>query len=195
MSDNIYEAPKADLVSTDTATDEFFTLSLRKLWIMNIVTIGIYSVVWFWAHWRQVKVSEKSDLWPVPRAIFAIIFVYPLFMRIEASLGIKEQATSFKAGQFALLYILAALLGYGVNFIDETDPTMLLLGTLTWIPSLLLGTFCMSRAQVEANNLSVDLEQNINNSFTIWNYLWLLLGGLMWLLTLIGLFATITGLE
>ena len=88
MMQDVYKAPEAELIGPQNMTDtsEFFVVSIRKLWIMNLLTIGSYGLVWHYQHWKQFRDSiSDRDIWPVPRAIFTIFFVHALFGLIQDS--------------------------------------------------------------------------------------------------------------
>ena len=79
--DNIYAPPQVPLETRSAerpALPPFYVVSLRKLVLLSIATVGLYSLYWFWRHWKLHKLDRKLDIWPVPRAIFAIFFAHGL---------------------------------------------------------------------------------------------------------------------
>jgi hypothetical protein len=73
-SENIYQAPEAELVvtSSDEEKLQFFTTTIRKLIILSICTFNIYSLYWFYKHWQAQKLGAGVNCKPVLRAILGI---------------------------------------------------------------------------------------------------------------------------
>ena len=187
MSDNIYEAPQAELVDGNIQQKEYFIVSSKKLWLVNILTMGLYSVVWFYWHWRRIKHHDQSDIMPVWRAIFSVIFAYPLFLRIATEIDMKELAHKFSAGVMATCYIVLALGSYILSFlIDDTNSAHVLLSTVLTVFTAVVSTFILSRAQNIVNDLCGDPQGSENAKFTLLNFVWMLLGLLVWLATFAG---------
>ena len=86
MDQNPYAPPRAVVsepqprISSDAP---LFAISLTKLIVMNVVTLGIFELVWLYQHWATIRRRDRSDIWPVPRAIFGVLFGWSLFKRIQ----------------------------------------------------------------------------------------------------------------
>ena len=63
----------------------YFAVSLRKLVLMSIGTLGLYEVWWFYKNWSRIKHREQSDISPAWRAVFTPIWAYACFARIRTS--------------------------------------------------------------------------------------------------------------
>ncbi|QNP47506.1 hypothetical protein [Diaphorobacter aerolatus] len=62
----------------------FFPVSLRKLAVLSICTMGLYHLYWFHAHWRHVRVwNGGCDFSPARRTLLFLFFCYPLFRRVR----------------------------------------------------------------------------------------------------------------
>ena len=88
MTLNPYAPPVAevaDIPHEDSSELPFFAVSLFKLAVLSLCTLSLYEIYWFYRHWKAAKRRDNSSVWPVPRAIFAILFCYPLFKRIRSS--------------------------------------------------------------------------------------------------------------
>lgn len=63
----------------------YFAVSTAKLVVMDVATLGLYSLYWFYANWRLVRARENTNIMPPLRALFAYLFCYTLFSRIKRS--------------------------------------------------------------------------------------------------------------
>ena len=104
----------------------WFPVGVRKLAVMCIGTLGLYQVYWFYEQWRHSAAQEDEDLWPWARAVFGVLFCFPLFDRMtewarERGVEIKDSALLLAAafvvftfaqrlpGPWALVTLLTAL--------------------------------------------------------------------------------------
>src|SRR5262245_22041834 len=56
----------------------WFAVGTAKLVVMSVATLGLYQIYWFYQQWKRVR-DGGEDVWPLPRAIFGVLFSYPLF--------------------------------------------------------------------------------------------------------------------
>jgi transglutaminase-like putative cysteine protease len=105
----------------------FYPVSLWKLWVLSVVTFGIYTAYWFYRNWKYLKVKEDSSIMPVARSIFSLFWYYPLYRKLVAeqtnnpqSLGLPTKA--FAIG-LAILYFLTQIFG-GASYVGV--PLMLI---------------------------------------------------------------------
>jgi hypothetical protein len=97
MSDT---TPKAKAKAETKAVEyKFLKMTPSKLAIMSLATFGLYEVYWMYKNWKAVKEAEKSDVWPVPRAIFVLFFMYTLLQKMNVK----------NAGWLTTAYILLGL--------------------------------------------------------------------------------------
>jgi hypothetical protein len=47
----------------------------RKLWVMTLGTMGVYSVYWLYAQWVAHQKRTGEDIWPIP-VPFLMCFLY-----------------------------------------------------------------------------------------------------------------------
>lgn len=187
--DNIY-APLQVPLETRTverpALPPFYVVSLRKLVLLSIATVGLYSLYWFWRHWKLHKLDRKLDIWPVPRAIFAIFFAHGLNEEIDHRLRRAGQRHDWSPGTWATVYVVSAIIGQIINRLPDA---MLAPGPSFGLAMLTVGggTLAMVQAQRAANLACGDPTGSANARLTPLNWLWLVLGGLFWLLVLVGL--------
>jgi len=190
MEDNVYAAPSAELLdekSDDTA--EFYVLTTQKLWLYSIISFGIFSVPWNYLHWRSVKRTVDPDIWPVARAIFSIFFVTSLFGLFNRSKDHQNIDHSWSPTGNAALYIVSSIAINIYYYTSEVTPNInLYVSMAVTVCLILLSTLAMSNAQVVANKACRDANGSSNARISIGNILWMIVGGLYWVLILIGLF-------
>ncbi len=190
--DNIYKAPEADLSSEKgDYTESHFPVSIRKLWIMSLATVGIYSIVWNYYHWVTLKHTDstRSSIWPVPRAIFSIFFVHSLYQSIVQTCQERRPTEKWSLSGMAALYIVCTVLG---NVMDQVALYLLPGAVLIALSiAFIYGyTYSMAEAQKLANLANNDVEENVNNTLTPANYLWIIIGAFLWFIVIVGYIGT-----
>jgi hypothetical protein len=76
----------------------WFPVGVRKLAVMCVGTLGLYQVYWFYEQWRHAAAQEDEDIWPWARAVFGVLFCYPLFERMGARDAADRAAAAGRAG-------------------------------------------------------------------------------------------------
>ncbi|MBX2846725.1 MAG: hypothetical protein KTR16_00280 [Acidiferrobacterales bacterium] len=185
--EDIYKAPEAELQKkSNDKLVVHFPVSITKLWIISIATVGLYSLVWNYYHWRTLKYADETerDIWPVPRAIFSIFFVNALFKWFTESCERNNIDYKWQPSGMAALYIVTAILS---NIFDQfVAPTNLILFFSIFIALLIGQIYSMAEAQKVANVAIGDPDGSANSSFTPANYLWLVIGLAFWALVIAG---------
>jgi len=194
MADDVYQAPDSEVLVEPSETQEFYVVSLSKAMVLFYLTMGMYILYWNFKHWQQFKTRHQNDIWPIPRAIFAVFFTHSLFAEIKQSATDKNKNYQWAAGIFATIivvtFILSGILtnlsmrGIGQPITDALG--LLILPLQGWI---------IYNAQKHANFACGDADGNSNSSYTGLNILWIVLGIILWLFTAIGLFALFMGLA
>lgn len=187
MSNDLYKAPEAELLdSNQLKQEEFYVVSKKKFAILFFITIGIYSAFWFYEHWKKNKIANNSDIWPVPRAIFNIFFTHSLFKVInDKKEKVVPDSKPWNHSLIATLYVVLSVLSNFIDFIPIASNTVL----VDFMFFILIPIFywLLWDAQRMANIAQSDPKGNSNSSFSFWNYFWIVLGTLFWLLVLVGL--------
>lgn len=183
---NIYTAPKAELIDKpEEENPEFFPTSTKKLIILYIATLGIYPVYWFYKQWKyQQKVMDKKII-PILRSIFLVFFTHSLFRNIEAAAEKKNIAVSWGANALASVFIILIILS---NVLDNFNRHSETITALDYISLLLLFPIAIPlyMVQLTINKINNDPQGKLNSRFSIYNYIFILLGVLWWLLILVG---------
>lgn len=190
-SPDIYKAPEAELHSADSNSNSpYFIVSIKKLWVMSMVTMGSYLVVWNYFHWRAIKHIENSNIWPVPRAIFSIFFVFSLFNRFDASVNANGQRYAWSPFMCAAVYfIVNIVLGIFSGMTEYFEATALLIFDIPLtIVVIALTTFVTVKAQIAANMVCNDEQGQSNDRFTAANIAWMLFFLVLWALYIVSIF-------
>lgn len=190
--DDPYKAPEAVALDGPALADpHFYVVAPRKFLLLMVGTLGLYALYWFYKNWATLNRHEYC-YWPVPRAIFAIFFTHSLFGKIDGMLAAGRKQYAWDATSMAWLFVISTVATQFIHratmrgFIDEHWDV---LGLLLLIPS----TYALYRAQGAINLAESDPEGLANAEITGANVLWLLLGGVLWLLNLIGLYEIFIG--
>ncbi len=181
MNDNVYAAPQAQLIDPQTsrpASDPFYVVSTLKFNFLFYLTMGFYSIYWFYRHWKAWKRHTGRDLWPVPRSIFSIFFVHSLFALFEKT---RNPIVARKGDFWASLFVVAAIFE---NIASRFAGDDLGWGDLVSLGCLIPIGISLSWGQKVANSACLDSDGSRNAHFSIANILWMVFGGLFWLLVL-----------
>jgi hypothetical protein len=195
MSENPYTPTEANLdAGPDTSVEsDFYVVSTLKFTALFVATLGMYQVYWFYKNWRQYKqASGNWDIWPVPRAIFAIFFIHALFRHVNAKLERQDGAAEWNHRLHATVLVIFSLMTTLLDRLGEKligSPVSDILALSLLIPMY----FLYASAQQRINFACGDPEGVSNSRFTWANHVWLVLGVLIWFLAIYGLYALATG--
>jgi hypothetical protein len=166
--------------SVDYAYPRYFPVSIPKLIIMSVCTFGIYELYWFYKQWQFEMKRTPQKLSPFWRAIFAIIFCYPLFQRIREKSLKHEIHMWFSPVSMALIYISLAITfsftAFGIQVIWEHPFYITLLSVLP---------LAAVQSEVAKLNKKIAPAAERNARFSGLNILAILIGGSVLLFTLI----------
>lgn len=172
----------------------FYIVSRKKLAILYIATLGMYAVYWFYKNWSNYKnrISDNFDddrsIWPVPRGIFAIFFTHALFREVKAYGHDKETVAEWNNESQATKLVLTMIVS---NVLDRLSyrsigsPYTDVVAFLILAP--LLAQFLSAQQMINAS--CGDPNGESNSRFTNANYAWIVLGLLIWMLVIFGIFS------
>jgi hypothetical protein len=205
--DDIYRPPQADMeapapqaLGEPAALAPFFQTSLLKIALLSIATFGLYQLTWFYRQWDR-RQDHGEDVTPLARTLFIVFFVYGLFKSVNeeidlrADLEVAQRETSeappapglriahIPAGLLAVLFIGLSLTTSFASQIAGAPKVALLSALLTWIP--------LAIVQKKINKFHAELgyDPKEGSAFTAGSIIALVIGGLWWLLIVIGLIA------
>jgi hypothetical protein len=155
--------PLRDDSPQPAAAPAFFPVSIPKLVVMSVCTLGIYSVFyWHYKNWRLL--SDRPGYYairPFWRAVFSPLFCYELFQAIEETSQEHGVPARFDPGAMAFIYIVltvqVSLLGF-----DFAPP---LISQVGW----LLAFIPVALVQRRVNELNGRVAPNAdpNRRFTV----------------------------
>ncbi len=108
---------------------------------------------------------------PFWRAVFSIIFCYPLFSQILKSIK-KVNASSYSAGWLAILYIFFLI--FSTNAFSKA-PVIWPLSTFTFVPLVIIQN------SINTYNSKINPKYKVNNQFNIWHIFLIIGGGLLYI--------------
>jgi len=168
--------------NSELAFAEFYIVSQRKFLLLACTTFSLYTVYWFFAQFRrQRRHGMKTS--PFFAALFSLFTAYRLFKRVDHQAQIAGLPHTPRATSQTAPYICLVLLGNVLLRFD--NPALKGAG----FAAITLSTLPLSRVQNIANRVAGDPEGDYNSKLTALNIAAISLGGILWLLILIGLFA------
>lgn len=186
MSDNPYTPPKSDVeVKVDEKKSQFYIVSPKKFALLYFFTIGLYSLYWFYNNWKQYKEYTEERMLPILRAIFNIFFVHSLFRKVQNTLNSQNKSFDWSPSWLATFYVIFSIMGYALDQMSTKE---------IWSPysdiiglSLLPITYMLLiKAQKAINLCQEDPEGESNSLMTTSNYVWMVIGVLLWGLVILG---------
>jgi hypothetical protein len=192
MESNVYAPPKARLVDEGGEAPNHYVVSKKKFWILFLSTLGIYHLYWFYVNWSLHKSRTGERMLPFMRALFSIFFAHSLFRLIDSKLRERNLGYVWSPGSLATMYVICTVVGHVCDRLARksigspvTDFSSLLL--------LPLVGFALYKAQ-DAINVACDEPNGESNGDLSWaNWVWIVLGAILWLLIAIGLYYMLLG--
>jgi len=157
------------------AEPPFFAVSLLKFTVLSLCTFGIYELYWFFRHWKRIRARGEPTISPFWRAVFIVFYCYSCFERIKRAGIFRGIDPVPPVGVLAVCYILATISW------RLPDPFSLI---------SFLNVIFLLPVQSYANKINaVDSPHHDPNSkFSTWNWLAVVVGGLLFILAIIGTF-------
>jgi len=190
MEHNIYDTPKSELADQTTKTDnnepEFYSVAIRKFLILYVITLGIYSVYWFYKNWSYYKLRHNDSMWPVMRGIFSIFFAHSLFRKVDETIQSKSLEFSWSHAGLATLYVVCSV---AANIADRLSMKGVGVPLTDYLGFFMIvgAGFALYKAQFAINLACDDPDGETNSAITPANIAWIVLGTLLWSLVLIGM--------
>lgn len=88
------DAPPDAGAGKDPATGvQFYPVSPLKLILLSVFTASLYDLYWFYRQWKFVRTRDDSKIMPFWRALFGVLWFYPLLEEVDRS-GARERTAS-----------------------------------------------------------------------------------------------------
>ncbi len=179
MSEQQDESSTPEIATDSSLPTLYFPVSPLKLVVMSTCTFGLYELFWYFNNWYMIKEHDQIKISPMGRAFFAFFFCYPLFKRIRVTADSRQLRKPLTPGPLAAGWIIFTILA------RLPDPF--------WLFSVLSVLFLLPvQKTVNEINRVTDPGHNPNRTFTGWNIAGVVVGGLAWVLILIGTFLPTT---
>jgi len=160
----------------DSKTSPYpYVISTSKLIILSITTFGLYDLYWFYKQFKSFKAEKKWKITPWIRALFAGWMSYSLFHKVSDATEELDQKRKLHYGGLWSFYFILSILW------KLPDPYWLL-SVFSFLPLI----------QVQ-NTINFYWKKKygdkiIQSKFGKTNYIWAILGGAFFLLTIWGTF-------
>jgi hypothetical protein len=177
MEANPFAPPKAvvaDDASISGPQAHFFAVSVLKLVVMSVGTLGLYQIYWFYKHWAMIKERSEPHITPWARALFGIFWCYSCFDFIRKEERQLDIEPTLHAGLLAFGWI-------GLELASQLPGPYYLCSLLA--PLLLIPV----QVHVNQINMLAAPGHDRNARFTVWNWLALIGTGIIIGFVMLGL--------
>jgi len=150
-----------------------FAVSRAKLVVMSLCTLGLYEIYWAYKQWDAIRRREQESMMPFWRAIFAPLWGFSLFPRLQKLAASHGTDPGFSGSALALAYFIITVAW------RLPDPWWLV-SFFAWLPLL--------PVQRAVNELNATLapEAPRNDSYSGLNILMIVVGGVLLVLAVLG---------
>ncbi|RZJ79150.1 MAG: hypothetical protein EOO47_11655 [Flavobacterium sp.] len=150
-----------------------YLISTNKFISLSILTMGLYTIWWAYKEWRFFQQKENRDLAPALRAIFGIVFLMQLFIRILNYTKKNGYQQKYAPTALFIFYLLSNFIG----FLPDPFSFLVYLNVLFLVPPFEAINF----AKRNATNVII-IEQDQFNTKQI---VLLVIGLLLWMFTIL----------
>jgi hypothetical protein len=84
----------------------YFPVSLLKLFVLGIATLGLYQVFWFYRNWQYIRRRDDSPIMPFWRALFAPVWFYPFYIDLKRDSRERFGKVLLPAAPWVILLLL-----------------------------------------------------------------------------------------
>ena len=191
MQESIYAPPEADVTAPTTDQPRYYVVSPTKFMLLSVLTLTLYFVYWFYKNWKLIKDADKEDTWPPARGFFYIFFTHSLFSDVQSNLEGQQRSFDWNPMVLATLFVILTVLLNIVDRIFPLESVPMLAMSLPFVGTIIVSLLLL-QAQKAINVAADDVGGTANAKLTAVNWVWMLLGGAIWFLALVGIFAVAT---
>lgn len=189
---SVYAAPEADLEQSDninTTEPPFHLTSGLKVVLFSILSFSLYSIVWFYLHWRRQKIYANRRCLPFLRALFNVFSAWSLFTTVKHQAEQSRVRCRWNPGIMATVYILVSVCINVIDNVMDESSGHLAITVISIMVGLITVSVILTTVQNTINQIYQNTNGNKNRSFSFLN--WLSLVGLLaiWGMAILGLTA------
>jgi len=181
----------ANQASSGENAIRFFPVSEGKLITLYIVSFGMYAIYWFYKNWTLQQESMEEKIRPFWRAIFSIFYTHSLFKRIHQQASNLEKKHQFNANVYATLFVAAIVISNIIDrltmnsnmFESSSQNSLVIISLVLFFVSI----YPLVKVQATVNRINNDMLGFLNHKYSIWNYLLIALGCILWVLFGLGI--------
>lgn len=182
---NPFQPPRVETGSpVKQGSDEevsYFTVSTTKLLLLTLCSFQLYLLYWMYCQWDAVRNSpiNRRDLSPFWRTVFSVFFVHELFRGMRQRTSEAGVAGGTSESMLATIYVVALIIGSVGDRLHI--PGAWLISFLVILPVYVM------QGEVNAAVAKTNPHADMNTRYTPLNIVVIVLGGLLWVLAIIGL--------
>lgn len=180
---NESQIPGAKDEYTPPVRDKLYAVSVSKFLMLFVSTLGGYAIYWAYRNWAFYRDARGADVTPVMRGLFWQFFIISLFDRVKVGLEMAGEVCRWYPVTRGVLIILMNLTPLVSSFIFYS-PSMFRFVFLIDVIALAIAAYLFVGAQRAINRLAGDPDGTSNSEFTIANILWIMGGGVYWVVAL-----------
>lgn len=174
---------KADPPAASANDAMFFVVSIRKLIVMNIFTFGLYWTYWYYQNWSRYRRKSGERVLPLVRTLFGILFLYGLLSRVDRQLRMAGHHHAWSPFWLTCGFILLAGATAWGSWLREMMPTL----DLGVVLINVAGLWLLAWMQRAINLCAGDPEGQSNSRLSVWNWVWMVPGILLWIAISLGI--------
>jgi hypothetical protein len=190
--ENPYLPPSAPLEIKPPGGSYFYIVSMTKFWCLFMLTMGGYQLYWNYKHWANIKKAKKLDCLPVARALFSMFFYHSMTAEIESVARQNRVQIASNLRMIATFLVIVTVVSSISSRLGSKIGLSIV--ALQIAPILLVPVigFLLATLQKAANEASLE-DGSRNASFTALNYIWMVLGAVLWMLCFVGMTVLVSG--
>ena len=171
------------LDAVPTQGTAYLSMPVGRLFVLSVLTWNIYSIYWFYNNWAAIKKAEQSNIWPIARAIFSVLFCYGVFERVMEDAKRREYPSMRDPYILTVVYMGVALLS---TIWSKIESSLGRIDLLIVVVILVGDIWPLLVAQRAANFLTRGAEGQKARKIAWWEIVLVVLGAIWMLLVVVG---------
>ena len=157
-------------------------MGLLRYLLLSVLTFGLYNIWWVYKTWSFFQEKEKTDINPALRTIFSVIFLIPLFYKVQE----KVLPNKYLRSLISILLFTGILFFSLMAYLPPPSTYICIVSLVFYILP-----FQAYKQLLDASEEVIVIEQS---SFNWMQIILLLIGGALWALNLLAIILRMTGL-